>query len=319
MDASPIIWFKFNKAHFRKKGGIISSKLIAIRIKYRVIVIILFLCTSCINILNKKHNSGNYEKNENDLFLVRIVSVKEDNKKNFAEYLRIICLPVWSKLIKEDLLDEINVFQLEVIDSMQVEYPTKDFLILAQFTRGTSLEKYLEAEKVFGENHLDEETIFKVIRSEVLVSTPNSYFQSTHPQTNAAKDIDFFIEFIDVNNSVDDLTQYRNLMMSYFGPVNGILVEKRYLYNFMAFETVEIIMKIDDSSTNWNQIHISGDFKRNINLNWDSLYSHFFQEELSTDMDSVWALLPKIRELLPYYTGRLMSHLSLLNSNNNQE
>ena len=170
-------------------------------------------------------------------------------------------------------------------------------------------EQLFESEKEIKDIHFNETTFFTVIRSEVMVPTLNSYYpMMTLNNYERVEEIDFLVEFIDVNNTPEDLELYRSLMSSYFGPANGILIEKNLVFSFTAFETKKVISITDDESS-WNQIHISGDYPEYLDLNWDSLYTDLFRNEFSVDLDSIWDLLPDIRELPPYYSGQFIKEL----------
>lgn len=276
-----------------------------------IVSLIILLLPACQNRFSQERDGKGSENLDKDLFVVRIVSVQTGTEKKYIDHLNSMFLPVWSDLLKKGRLLETCVFQIETLDSLQTEDPPRNFLILTHLPPGTLPELLLKAEMESKNIQSPDEIFFSVIRSEVMVPTPNSYFPvTTSTGYERVEEIDFFVEFIDVNNSRKDLELYRHLMSSYFGPANGILVEENIMLNFMAFETVQVLSN-NDNDASWNQIHISGDFPEYINLNWDSLYTDLFRKEFSVDLDSIWDLLPDIRELPPYYSGSFIKKLHI--------
>jgi hypothetical protein len=246
------------------------------------------------------------------LFLVRVISVMDGSEKDFVDHLKKMYLPVWSDLHKKGRLHETSVFQIHTPDSLQTEDPPGNFLILIHLSPETLPKQLLEAEMESINIQSPHKTFFPVIRSELMVPTPNSYYPVLNSRNyERVEEVEFFVEFIDVNNSPEDLDLYRQLMSSYFGPSNGILIQKNLVFSFTAFETREIISNTDNEAS-WNQIHIGGDYPEYLDLNWDSLYSDLFRTEFQeVDLDSIWDLLPPIRELPPYYSGHFIKELHL--------
>lgn len=279
-----------------------------------ITLIVSFMILSLIACHNKSTENKILKSSENSntgLFLIHIVSVRHGEEKKFIDHLDSMYLPAWSDLHNRGKIYETSVFQIKTLDSLQTETPSKDFLILIHLSPNTFTEHLPEAEIELKEFQLYDKSYFSVIRSEIMAPTKDSYFPMTASHDyERVEEIDFFVEFIDVNNSPEDLEQYHSLMSSYFGPANGILVEKNLVFSFMAFETKKVISITDDKSS-WNQIHISGDYPEYLDLNWDSLYTDLFRKELSLDLDSIWDLLPGIRELPPYYSGHFIKELHL--------
>jgi len=275
-------------------------------------IIVSFMILSLMGCQNKTSENKllkSSDNHNNGLFLIHIVSVQPGDEDKFIDHLDSVYFPAWSELKDRGKLYEASVFQTKTLDSLQDEAPSKDFLILIHLTSDPLTENLSEAETELREFQLYDKSYFSVIRSEIMAPTKDSYFPvTTSHDYERVEEIDFFVEFIDVNDSPEDLELYRYLMSSYFGPVNGILVEKNLLFSFTAFETEKVISNTDDEAS-WNQIHISGDFPEYLDLNWDSLYTDLFRREFSLDLDSIWDLLPDIRELPPYYSGHFIKEL----------
>jgi len=287
-------------------------KYVVQRIGILAVIFILSISYSCKNRIPDKEAGNISEKHNNGLFMVRLISVRDQSEEEFVDHLKRMNLPVWSDLHKRGRLLETTVFQIHTPDSLQTEDPPGNFLILIHLSPETLPEQLLEAEMESINIQSPHKTFFPVIRSELMVPTPNSYYPVlTSKNYERVEEVEFFVEFIDVNNSPEDLDLYRQLMSSYFGPSNGILIQKNLAFSFTAFETREIISNTDNEAS-WNQIHIGGDYPEYLDLNWDSLYSDLFRTEFQeVDLDSIWDLLLPIRELPPYYSGHFIKELHL--------
>jgi hypothetical protein len=125
---------------------------------------------------------------------------------------------------------------------------------------------------------------------------------------DAVDGIDYLIEFISVEDSASSLRQYRDLMSDYFGPANGILVERGLLHSFIALETTEVLSQAA-AVPFWNQLHVSDGWDEDDGLDWDAIYEDLFRREFACDLDSLWSLLPPIRERPTNYSGRIIPDL----------
>jgi hypothetical protein len=141
--------------------------------------------------------------------------------------------------------------------------------------------------------------------------TQNSCYAIPKPSyQDAPSGIDFLIEFIDVKNSPKCLTKYRDLMSDYFGPANGMLVERGLLHCFIALETAEVLFQAD-GVPGWNQLHISDHWDEGDVDDWDTVYQELFRKKFSCELDSVWNQVPPIRDRYMDYRGRLITNLCI--------
>jgi hypothetical protein len=97
-------------------------------------------------------------------------------------------------------------------------------------------------------------------------------------------------------------------MIEYFGPLNGELVKQGILHNIYMMETKEIVYQSNNNLT-WNQIHISGYFPEDRNINWDLLYTVSFRNIFSCELDSIWNLLPPTLDSSFDCEGKLIQEL----------
>jgi hypothetical protein len=243
-------------------------------------------------------------------FVAQAVSVPATDHSQFLSYLEICYHPVWNDLLNRGTLREVNVFELSEIQGSADKSPEWSHLLVAEVNPsetdgrlllddGSGLESCDPARK----------PLFSIIRTEVLSKTPDSYYPMPAPELRGdVKRIDFLIELIAVEDSKEALKEYRDLMQMYFGPANGQLVEDGVLFNFVALETEQVISEASGIPT-WNQIHISGDFPENAEVDWDSVYEDLFLRIFSIDLDTVWARVPDISEHAGDYSGRLVQTL----------
>ena len=242
------------------------------------LILLLMFCLSC----NEKENTQN-------IFVSHLIYTSQSTENEFLLYLQDKYIPIWQRLKDRNILDELSVFKFKKIDSTTTDKTQCNILILAQLVPKIDAHDYLNLEN-FRVNSISKDSLlFKIIRTEVLGYAPNAYFPALNPKN--AVEINYLIEFIAVKDSGGYVTQYNNLVTTYFGPLNGELIKEGKLYSIYMMETLEVVFQID-SSLPWNQIHISGDFSDYKDLDWDSLYTNSFRRIFSCELDSVWALLP---------------------------
>ncbi len=99
-----------------------------------------------------------------------------------------------------------------------------------------------------------------------------------------------------------------DLMSTYFGPANGLLVEREMLHCFIALEVTEAVFE-GPGVLAWNQVHVSDHWDEGGDIDWDALYGDLFRHEFSRELDEVWAEIPPIREISTEYRGRLVPDL----------
>ena len=208
--------------------------------------------------------------------------------------------------MEEGVIRDVSLFELEQAEGFLKEAQTWDFLLLFQAAPGTQSERVLGATHAPGGCPNFTNPTHKVLRTEALAATPNSYFPEPHPMHRGrSTEIPYLIEFIGVEENPEALAAYRRLMETYFGPENGVLVEEGKLYNLIALETTEVLFQAPEVSP-WNQLHVSGDLPEYMEWNWDSLYAELHQRLFSVDLDSTWSQMPRIIERPGNYNGRLL-------------
>jgi hypothetical protein len=202
------------------------------------------------------------------------------------------------------------VFELSYFD------PTKtstvcDYLILAGLEAGAEPADLLEAENTSTSPTLQGVPRFSVLRSASMSCTPNSCYGFPDPTFQVdGSPLVYLVEFIGVEESPEQLAKYRELMSKYFGPANGILVERGTLHCFVALQNNEILFS-DQSTVPWNQLHISDDWGAGGEDEWVSVYEELFRTEFSCDLDSVWADLPSTDDSRADCHGRLIPQLCI--------
>ena len=225
----------------------------------------------------------------NSDLIARLYSVQPEKDDAFVAHLHDCYMPVWQELRAEHVISSINVFELHQIESTTPETPAWRFLLLAQLDSRAKPGDLLDAETASGCQKSPGSPLFKVLRVEQMSCTPNSCYKMPEPAyRDAPAGIEFLIEFIGVENSLSFLTKYRDLMRTYFGPANGMLVEQGILHSFVALETTEVLFEAPGVPA-WNQLHISDDWDVGDKVDWDAVYSELFRREFSRELDDVSA------------------------------
>ncbi len=258
--------------------------------------------------LEEVGNETHQTEQNQEVFIARVLEIRPNAGPDFIVHLRTCYLPVWRELHREGRVSDVKIFGLNRKESSAPDSRPWDYLLLVQLGHGTSARQVLHAERRFSETCSLMSAPFKVLRTEVLSSTPNSFYPASVSECEErSNDVTFLIEFTGVEDSQEALEQYRNLMMTYFGPVNGLLVREGVIFNFIALETTEVVLQ-EVGVHPWNQIHISGDYPEYEDKDWDALYERLFQRHYSMDLDSLFETMPEIPDYSDY-SGRLIPEL----------
>lgn len=255
---------------------------------------------------NADQNQRLLDPHQDPRFFSELIHIPPGGDSAFFSYFRACRTPEWEDMLEEGAVQEVSLYELEQAEGFLEEAQSWDFLILVRAAPGT------KSEQVFGPSHVPgacpdfPNPSHTVLRTEALAPTPNSYHPELHTTDRGrAAEIPYLIEFIGVQDTPEALETYRNLMETYFGPENGILVQQGTLHSFIALETTEVLFQAPRVSP-WNQLHISGDFPEFLDLDWDSVYADLHQRLFSIDLDSTWSQLPPIRDRPGDYHARLV-------------
>jgi hypothetical protein len=181
--------------------------------------------------------------------------------------------------------------------------------MIAKIESDASLADFSAAEQAATCPGKSDAILRSVVREEHMVCTRNSCFGSPEPAyPDAPTGIDYLIEFIAVENISSSLTKYHDLMSNYFGPANGLLVERGMLHCFVALETTANEIGVDELVP-WNQLHVSDHWDESDGIDWDTVYEDLFRQEFSCELDDLWSELPPIRDVSSEYRGRLVPDL----------
>jgi hypothetical protein len=243
--------------------------------------------------------------------VARVVSLEPDMDEVFVAHLRDCYLPVWHQLRSDEAVSSVSVFKLSPADSATMAGPARNYLLLAELGPQAKPDDLFAAEKASGCLEGPASTSFAVLRSVHMACTPNFCYAMPEPAyRDAPSGIDYLIEFIGVEATPDHLAKYRELVSTYFGPANGVLVERGMLHCFIALEAAEVLFEVP-GALQWNQVHISDDWDEGGEIDWYSVYVDLFRSQFSCDLDSVWAELPPTGERRADYSGRLIPELSV--------
>jgi hypothetical protein len=253
----------------------------------------------------KPSSSG---KSAGDYF-ARVLSIEADSAAMFHQAVHECYLPVWKPLRGDGIVFSVSVFELVPYDSTTADPSAKEYLILAGLDSGAAPDDLLDAEQILpcpGHRRISASA---VLRSALMSCTPNSCHGMPEPfYPDAESGIVFLVELIGVEETPHARAKYRELMVKFFGPANGILVERGMLHCFVALENVDLLSSTPNAVP-WNQIHISDDWDAGGDVDWDSVYTDLFHSEFSCDLDSVWSELPPTDETYADYHARLIPEL----------
>jgi hypothetical protein len=243
-------------------------------------------------------------------FVVQLVSVVQGRRAAYLAHLRSCLLPRWKDLRESGTVSTVSVFELIDMETTLHVTPAWCFLLVAGLAPGTS-----NGELFHGEDSAcatdDKNSIFTVIRKQRMRCTANSCFGSPEPSyPDAPAGIDYLIEFIAVENIPASITTYHDLMRNYFGPANGILVERGLLHCFVALElTGSANHGYDEAASAWNQVHLSDQWDEGGDIDWEVIYEDLFRREFSRELDEIWSQIPPTQGFSTEYRARLVPDL----------
>jgi hypothetical protein len=242
-------------------------------------------------------------------FLVRVFAVAPDQEQAFIEHLQECRRPVWDELTGGGLVSAVHLFELSEMETTYSVSPPWRYLLVAHLETDASAADFSAAERASACSAGSDIPTYSLVREAHMVCTPNSCFGMPEPvYPDAPLGIDFLIEFIAVEDTAASLTKYHDLMSSYIGPANGLLVKRGTLHCFVALETTANEIGTDEAVP-WNQLHLSDHWDEGGDLDWDALYENLFREEFSRELNDVWSELPPIRDVSTEYRGRLIPEL----------
>jgi hypothetical protein len=242
------------------------------------------------------------------MFVAQVVGLEPGEREAYLDHLYAHHFPVWRTLHKDGVLAETRVFEMTRIEISAPEIRPWHYLILTQLVEGVDAQLFLAAEQAARSRTSAKSPCSAVLRTEVLLSTPGSFYPvPAQRHSGRAGDVVFYIEFIGVDETPASLAKYRDLMQRYFGPANGQLVTEGFLFDFVALETVEVLDRVDGLHS-WNQLHVSGDLPEYGELDWDGVYEDLFRRLFTRELDSVYSELPEIPAFSDY-SGRLVLDL----------
>jgi hypothetical protein len=242
-------------------------------------------------------------------FVARLISLESGTDSAFVAYLSDCYLPVWEQLRTDGIVSSVSVFELGYYDSTAASTSIQDYLVLAELGPLAKPADLTDAEQASACPGCQDTPDYSVLRSAYMSCTPNSCYGMPEPTyQDAATELLYLVEMIGVEETLDYLAKYRELMSKYFGPANGAVVESGMLHCFVALENTEVLFT-RKGAVPWNQIHISDDWDAGGEVDWDSVYVDLFRTKFSCDLDSVWAELPPTDGSSADCYGRLVAQL----------
>ena len=230
-------------------------------------------------------------------------------EQQFIEYVRECNVPLWNKLRSKGVVSNVSVFELIEMESIVPEAQSWSFLLIAESGSQTFPDELFAAKPDPKCQQRPDGSLFTILREQRLSCTPNSCYGSPEPSyVDAVAGIEYLIEFIGVEDTPASLTKYHDLVATYFGPANGLLVEEGALHCFLGLETTATLFEVPGVPA-WNQIHISDHWDVGVDVDWDAVYAELFHNEFSRELDDVWSELPPMQDPRTDFRGRLVPDL----------
>lgn len=197
------------------------------------------------------------------MYIARVVSVNDPDRDAFLKCMQADDLEIRHELKRKGLLSEQSVFETSSIYINTPDAPSWNFLILNRLGATARSEDFFRAEERVSKKEKRTRCFdapgTKTRRIEVLRTTPNSFYPHGAGGTFRSDEFSaqYIVEYIAVQNTTAALNEYREMMSSMLGPVQGHMIKEGGLLNFIAMETVSV--KFSQSGVpEWNQIHVRG-------------------------------------------------------------
>lgn len=194
-------------------------------------------------------------------YVARLISVPAQSRDAYVSCVAERERSVWTQLKAAGRLAEVSVF--ETHSTAPEGRPgafSYQYLFLFSMP-GADVRRDLSV--VTATSHCEAAAGATLRRVEMLAATPNAVHRAASvPAGQPARTelgLNYTIEYIAVRASRPDLREYRSAMSDVIGPAIATLVEQRFMYEFMALETVTVLFA-DPGYPYWNQIHVSGYF-----------------------------------------------------------
>lgn len=228
-------------------------------------------------------------------YLAESIYVPKGQKKDYHKYLYRYYLPMLQEWKKRGLIYHHEVYDYIFTNVKNLQFLSWNHLKLIH------LKDQASAEIIFkGLNLMPDLEGKKIIRREILVSTPNSNYPIPLPQAkNRSLPLFFAVEYVDVHEPY--LEEFRQIMIKNNGPaMKYIMMNRNWCYNFIALETIEVLGHSPEIPT-WNQLHIIGLYPDAV-LRYKKDFNEGLRRANNTSFKENFKRLEEIRTML-YKTG----------------
>lgn len=239
------------------------------------------------------------ESEDNIVYIARIFNINENNEQTLNQLEKLV-MPVWNQLVEDEYLITQQLFETNEIYPKETEFKNWNYLLLSKIPRSISANDFFKKESILlGNDSLFQQIGFELLRSEILMPTPNSYYPNPiEESSNSDLEIEYWIEYIAVNNDKESLDEYRTMMEQYFGLGAGLSVNEGKLYCFIALETTDVHFT-NNKVPDWNQIHIMGilpNVEESPNLDSVMKAKGIDREQMMSIVSRVYSIRTKPRE-----------------------
>ncbi|GAB6086928.1 hypothetical protein [Alkaliphilus crotonatoxidans] len=228
-------------------------------------------------------------------YLAESAYIPKNRRKEYIQYLKLYYLPRVEAWKQGGLIKNQEVYQYLFKNIKKGSFLSWNHLKLMELNNRSVADQVIEElgglPKFQGK---------ELIRRELLVSTPNSNYPEASPQARQRSlPLFFAIEYVDVYQP--HLDEFRQIMIHNNGPaMKYIMMERKWCYNFIALETVEIF-RHNPLIPGWNQLHVIGLYPDAV-LSYKKDFEAGLKEATGISFEENFNRLKQIRAML-YKTG----------------
>lgn len=194
-------------------------------------------------------------------YVARVISVRAQSREAYVSCLAQREFSVWTQLKAAGRLAEVSVFETRSTATEAARDFSYQYLLL--FRMPGMDPPSPDHAAVATASRCEAAAGAQLRRVERLAATPNAVHRAaslpTDERARTERNLNYTVEYIAVRDSRPDLREYRSAMSHVIGPAIATLVKQRFMYEFIALETVAVLFA-DPGYPHWNQIHVSGYF-----------------------------------------------------------
>ena len=196
-------------------------------------------------------------------YIARAVSIQPEKRDAYVSCLKQRELPLWHKMKEEGLITYLSVFEETGLIASEPNSPAWNFLLLAHTPSSDGPSESTKLEGLTTNSEVCEQQLNGEVRR-IEILTPTA--RSNYPRATIEDDllaveskIVYTIEYIAVNETPADRTDYRQRMEQSIGPSIKVMIPKKLDFSFSGMETLKVLYS-QPGMIGWNQIHLDGTY-----------------------------------------------------------